>query len=99
MARSILQTKHLSNSYWVDVVRTSVHILNRSPTSSLKWKTPYQAWYGKKPNVKYFRVFGSLAYYHILDELRKKLDTKSQACIFVGYYENTKAYRLYNPRT
>ena len=80
-------------------MRTSVHILNRSPTSSLEGQTPYQAWYGKKPNVKYFRVFGSLAYSHILDEQRKKIDPKSQACIFVGYCENTKSYRLYNPRT
>ena len=53
----------------------------------------------KKPNVKHFRVFGYLAYAHILDENRKTLDPKSQACTFLGYYDKTKAYRLYNPKT
>ena len=27
------------------------------------------------------------------------LDPKSQACTFLGYYDKTKAYRLYNPKT
>ena len=33
------------------------------------------------------------------DELRKKLDKKGQKCIFVGYFEDTKAYKLYDPVT
>ena len=28
---------------------------------------------------------------------RKKLDKKGQKCIFVGYFEDTKAYKLYDP--
>jgi len=31
--------------------------------------------------------------------LRRKLDDRSQKCIFVGYSEESKAYRLYNPIT
>ena len=30
-------------------------------------------------------------------ELRKKLDDKSEKCIFIGYSEESKKYRLYNP--
>ena len=30
-------------------------------------------------------------------ELRKKLDKKGHKCIFVGYSEDTKAYKLYDP--
>ena len=30
-------------------------------------------------------------------ELRNKLDKKGQKCIFVGYSEDTKAYKLYDP--
>jgi hypothetical protein len=36
---------------------------------------------------------------HIPSELRKKLDERSEKCIFTGYSETTKAYRLYNPIT
>lgn len=45
------------------------------------------------------RVFGCVAYAHVLDELRKKLDNKGYKCIFVGYSYESKAYNLYNPLT
>jgi hypothetical protein len=99
MARSMLQTKGLSNSFWGDVVGTSVYILNRCPTSALDMMTPYEAWYEKKPNVNHFRVFGCVAYVHVVDQKRQKLDPKSELCIFLGYSEQIKAYRLYNPLT
>jgi hypothetical protein len=97
MARSVLQTKGLRNSFWGDVVATSVYILNRCPTSALDIMTPYEAWYEKKPNVNHFRVFGCVAYVHVVDQKRQKLDPKSELCIFVGYSEQSKAYMLYNP--
>jgi hypothetical protein len=31
--------------------------------------------------------------------MRKKLDNMSEKCIFIGYSEQSKAYRLYNPVT
>ena len=45
------------------------------------------------------RVFGCVAYAHIPDKLRKKLDSKGEKCIFLGYCEDSKGYRLYNPST
>lgn len=32
-------------------------------------------------------------------ELRKKLDPKRELCILVGYFEISKAFGLYNPKT
>ena len=40
-----------------------------------------------------------MAYAHIPDKLRKKLDSKGEKCIFLGYCEDSKGYRLYNPST
>ncbi|KAA0054682.1 integrase [Cucumis melo var. makuwa] len=59
--------------------------------------TPYKAWCSEKPSVSHLRVFGSIAYSHISNQLRGKLDDKSEICIMVDYSENSKAYRLYNP--
>ena len=44
-------------------------------------------------------MFGSVAFAHIPDELKIKLDKKSEQCIFTGYSEHHKAYKLYNPVT
>ena len=49
-----------------------------------------------KHNVVHLKVFGCVTYAHVPDELRKKLDNKGHKCIFVGYSEDTKAYKLYD---
>ncbi|MCO5559738.1 hypothetical protein L7F22_013340 [Adiantum nelumboides] len=72
---------------------------NMCPTCALKTITPYESWYDKKPSVSYLRVFGCLAYAHIPQQLRGKLDDKAVKCIFVGYSSGSKGYRLYNPAT
>jgi transposase InsO family protein len=82
MARSMLQTKGLSNSFWGDASCYICIVLNRCPTSELDMMTPYEAWYEKKPNVNHFRVFGCVAYVHVVDQKRQKLDPKSELCIF-----------------
>jgi hypothetical protein len=47
--------------------------------------------------VSYLKVFGSVAYVHILDQRRVKLDDKSLKLIFIGYDEMSKAYKLFDP--
>ena len=41
-------------------------------------------------------MFGCECWVHIADE-KKNLEPKSHNCIFIGYDENYKAYRLFNP--
>ena len=63
----------------------------------LKNITPEEAWSSIKPDVSHFRVFGSEAWAHIPDEKHKALEPKSEKCIFVGYFEDVKGYRLLQP--
>lgn len=44
------------------------------------------------------RVFGSIGYVHVPNETRRKLDDKSEKLVFVGYAENSKGYKFYNPQ-
>jgi len=39
------------------------------------------------------------SYAHVPEEMRRKLDDISEKCILIGYNEESKAYRLYNPIT
>ena len=99
MARSMKKARHLPNEYWAEIVACVVYILNSSPTMSVKDKVPQEAWSNKKHNVSHLRVSGCIAYAHVPTENRKKLDNKGERCIFVGYSEQSKADKLYNPIT
>ncbi len=75
-------------------MNTTVYIKNRCPTKALDSKTPQEAWSGRKPDVSHLRIFGCKAFAHVPDKKRTKLESKSMPCVFLGYYEGTKAYRL-----
>ena len=36
---------------------------------------------------------------HVLKEKRSKLDNKIQKCIFIGYKDGVKGYKVWNPVT
>ena len=55
--------------------------------------------FGKKPDVSHLRIFRCPAFTMIPSNLRRKGEFKSVECIFAGYYELSKAYKLYNPAT
>ena len=84
MVRSMLKEKHFPNEYWVEAVHCAAYVLNRCPTKSVMNRAPEEAWSGIKHFFTYMRVFGCVAYAHIPDQLRKKLDSKGEKCIFVG---------------
>ena len=73
-ARSMLIYAKMPLKFWAEAVNTAVYLHNRSPTSALKDKTPFERWFGKKPNVSNLKVFGSVCFVHTPDHLRKKLD-------------------------
>ena len=58
-----------------------------------------QVWKGRKPNVKYFRIFGSICFILKDRENVEKFDSRSDEGIFLGYSSTCKAYRVYNKRT
>lgn len=95
-ARTMLQAKEMKNEFWAEAVNTAVYVLNRTGKSSVIGKTPYELWFGSKPKVDHLRLFGSRAYIHVPKQNRRKLDAKSVECVFVGYDENVKGYRMWN---
>ncbi|GAU49301.1 hypothetical protein TSUD_367130 [Trifolium subterraneum] len=96
MVRCMLKGKHLPKELWGEAVATATYILNLCPTKRLNGITPEECWSKNKPSVKHLRVFGSIAYKHVPDQLRKKLDDKATTMILVGYHP-TGGYKLYDP--
>nr|GFA57405.1 retrovirus-related Pol polyprotein from transposon TNT 1-94 [Tanacetum cinerariifolium] len=62
-------------------------------------KTPYELMNKRKPNIKFLRVFGCRCY--LLNDYEDvgKLKTKGDIGVFVGYSEESDAFRIYNKRT
>ena len=61
-------------------------------------KTPYELWKNKKPNISYFKVFGSKFFILNTKDNLGKCDAKSNVGIFLGYSSSSKAYRVFNQK-
>ena len=99
MARGMLNNKSMAKSFWGEAVNIACHTLNRVYFGLDTKKIPYELWRGKKPVVKYLRIFGSDCYILRDCENLKKFDTKSDKGIFLGYSTSSRAYRVYNLKT
>jgi hypothetical protein len=94
MARNMLHAKNFKKSLWVEAVMNAAYTRNRCPSRALPSITSEETWSGRKPCISHMRVFGCIAYAMVPDEKRGKLDAKGTKCLFLGYCEGTKAYRL-----
>lgn len=74
------------------------YILNKCPTKRLECITPEECWSGVKPDLSHLKVFGSITHRHVPDQLRRKLDDKSNQMILVGYHSTSgcKLFGLVN---
>jgi hypothetical protein len=94
-ALSMILHVGLSKAFWAEAVCNAAYVRNRVITTATA-VTPYERWYGKKPDVSNLRVFGCTAYAHVPDASRQKLDQKAVKMRFVGYSLTQKGYRLYD---
>jgi transposase InsO family protein len=99
ITHTMLNEKNLPNYFWVEAIAIVVYIMNRTPIVAIHGMTPKEKFTCNKPNVSHLRVFSCIAYVHVLDEKRSKLDPKAEKCIFIGYSLEQKGYRCFNPST
>jgi hypothetical protein len=59
-------------------------------------KTPYELLTGNKPNVSYFRVFGSKFYVLLKRSKSSKFASKVYEGFMLAYDSNSHAYRVFN---
>ena len=99
MDRAMLYNKDVARNLWGEAVNTACHTINKVYFGPGTKKTPYELWKGRKPNVKYFIIFGSTCFILKDRENVEKFDFWSDEGIFLGYSSTSKAYRVYNKRT
>ncbi|GJT28876.1 retrovirus-related pol polyprotein from transposon TNT 1-94 [Tanacetum coccineum] len=82
-----------------EAVATACFTQNRSIINTRHNKTPYELLCGRKPNVEYFYMFGSLCYPTNDRDNLGKMKPKADIGVFIGYSETSRGFRIYNRRT
>ncbi|KAK3042287.1 hypothetical protein RJ639_001882 [Escallonia herrerae] len=90
---------HLPISFSGECVLMAGYLINRTPSSILNGKTPYEIIYGQASEYEHLRVLGSFCFAHIQGKARDKFASRSCRCIFVGYPYGKKGWRLYDLET
>lgn len=98
--RAIMHAAGMPDKLWAEVAATAAYLRNRVPTrANADNKTPYELWYNRKPNIEHLRIIWSDAYAHVPKNKRHqtKLSLRAKRLKLIGYHEQKKAYRLWNP--
>ena len=95
--RCLLSHSKLPRSFWGEVMRTAVDLINLSPSVSMNGDVQEKFWTGKEVSYDHLRVFGCKAFVHIPKDERSKLDPKAKQCTFLGYGHEEFGYGLYDP--
>ena len=96
MTRVMLHMHNTPIQFWAEAINTICYTTNRVFLRSGTKKTSYELWTRRKPNLKYFKTFGSECYILKDWENLGKFDSKCDIGIFLGYSTKSKAYRPYN---
>jgi hypothetical protein len=99
MARTMLDEYKTPDQFWAEAINTACYSINRLYLHRILKKSSYELLTGKKPNVSYFRVFGSKCFILIKRGRKSKFAPKAVEGFLLGYDSNTRAYRVFNKST
>jgi hypothetical protein len=96
MVRTMLDEYKTPDRFWAEAINTACYCINRLYLHRILKKTSYELLTGKKPNVSYFRVFGSKCFILVKRGRKSKFSSKAVEGFLLGYDSNTRAYRVLN---
>jgi hypothetical protein len=99
MARTMLDEYKTPDRFWAEAINIACYSINRLYLHLILKKTSYELLTGKKPNVSYFRVFGSKFFILIKRGRKSKFAPKAVEGFLLGYDSNTRAYIVFNKST
>ncbi|GKA63457.1 putative ribonuclease H-like domain-containing protein [Tanacetum coccineum] len=98
-ARTMLADSKLPTTFWAKAVNTACYVQNMVLVIKPHNKTPYELFHGRTPSLSFMRPFRCpITILNTLDHL-VKFDGKADEGFFVGYFVNSKAFRVFNSRT
>nr|GEW77233.1 retrovirus-related Pol polyprotein from transposon TNT 1-94 [Tanacetum cinerariifolium] len=98
-ARTMLTFANLPSFLWAEAIAIACITQNCSIIQKRFNKTTYELMNMRKPNIKFFRVFGCRCYLFNDYEDVGKLKAKGDIGVFVGYSKESAGFRIYNKQT
>ena len=96
---AMLNQAGLPESFWGAAVNYLVHILNATPSSSTSKTTSFEVWKRRKPDLTLYRTFGCRAWVHVMKKDRTAFGSHTRKCIFIGFCDGYKGWKVYEPST
>jgi hypothetical protein len=95
VARAVLFQGGFPLRFWSDCILTATYLINRTPSSVLNGRTPYELVYGFKPNLGHLLTVGCLCFCTVLNN-SNKFSSHAEKCVLLGYSNQNKGYTLWS---
>ena len=97
MSRAMLSGQESPEFLWEPAVEHAAYVRNRAYTRALEGKTPYEAWFEKKPTVTGLREFGVPVWVLLQGQkATRKMLPKATRRTYVRYEDGPKAIKYYS---
>lgn len=94
---TLLSQSGLSRTWWEDAATHWLYGKIRLPGSATAPLTPYDLFYGRRPNLSALRPFGCLSYVHLQKDQRPALGSHALQCVLIGYPTDYKGWKFWDP--
>jgi hypothetical protein len=93
----LLDTGGLSKEWWGKAILIACHVRNHVPAKNNEI-TPFEEWEKKRPTLSYLRAWGCLIKVNVSVTKKRKFESKTVDCVFLGYVVDNVGYRFFDSK-